>query len=359
MSKIDSYLNKKILIIESRKKDINKTWCFWDVNDSKWNSFLAKKWSNIKFKNSHLNLDFKLENMTYNMIKSHDFFKTIKKTIKSKMNVEILNEEVLSIDSQSEKVKIKTTNNSFLGKKVFNSIPNFSPYNKDSKLKMLLQHFKGWTIKTKNKCFNDKMATIMDFSIEQKNETRFFYVLPVSTNEALVEFTLFSKKELNDSEYEQEILNYLDEKGISDYKVISDEKGIIPMTCFDYRKYNTKNLINIGTSGGWTKPSTGYTFKFIDKKSSKLLSFMQTNNDFRKFEKKTRFWYYDRIFLDVLYYHNHLGSYLFQRLFVKNKIERIFKFLDNESSLLDDMKITLSFPKILFTKTFFKTLFKY
>ena len=199
----------------------------------------------------------------------------------------------------------------------------------------------------------------MDFSIDQKNETRFFYVLPVSTNEALVEFTLFSKKELNDSEYEHEILKYLDEKGISDYKVISDEKGIIPMTCFDYRKYNTKNLINIGTSGGWTKPSTGYTFKFIDKKSSKLLSFMQTNNDFRKFEKKTRFWYYDRIFIDVLYYHNHLGSYLFQRLFVKNKIERIFKFLDNESSLLDDMRITLSFPKILFTKTFFKTLFKY
>ena len=75
-------------------------------------------------------------------------------------------------------------------------------------------------------------------------------MLPVSTNEALVEFTLFSKKELNDSEYEQEILKYLDEKGILDYKVISDEKGIIPMTCFDYRKYNTKNLINIGTSGG-------------------------------------------------------------------------------------------------------------
>ncbi len=359
MSKIDYYLNKKILIIESSKKEINKTWCFWDVNDSKWNSFLVKKWSNVNFKNFNMSLDFKLDNMTYNMIKSHDFFKTIKKTIKSKMNVEILNEEVLSIDSQSDKVKIKTTNNFFCADKVFNSVPNLSPYNKDSKLKMLLQHFKGWTIKTRNKCFDDKIATIMDFSIDQKNETRFFYVLPVSPNEALIEFTLFSKKELNDSEYDQEILNYLEEKGISDYRVISNEKGVIPMTCFDFRKYNTKNLINIGTSGGWTKPSTGYTFKFIDKKSSKLLSFMQTNNDFRKFEKKTRFWYYDRIFLDVLYYQNHLGSYLFQRLFVKNKIERIFKFLDNESSLFDDIKITLSFPKIPFTKTFFKTLFKY
>ena len=115
---------------------------------------------------------------------------------------------------------------------------------------MLLQHFKGWTIKTKNKYFDDKKATIMDFSIDQKNETRFFYILPVSSNEALIEYTLFSKKELSDFEYDQEISNYLKDKGISDYKITSNEKGVIPMTCFDYSKYNTKNLINIGTSGG-------------------------------------------------------------------------------------------------------------
>jgi len=359
MSKIDYYLNKKILIIESSQKDLNKTWCFWDKNNSKWNNFLTKKWSNINFKTSNVNLNFELDDMTYNMIKSHDFFDTIKRNIKSKLNVEILYDEVLSIDHESKNVVISTKNHSYVASKVFNSIPLFSPYKKNSNLKMLLQHFKGLTIKTKKKCFDDKKATIMDFSIDQKNETRFFYILPVSSNEALIEYTLFSKKVLNDSEYDQEISSYLEKNGISDYKIKSNEKGVIPMTCFDFAKYNTKNLINIGTAGGWTKPSTGYTFKFIDKKSSQLLSFLETNNDFRKFDRKTRFWYYDRIFLDVLYYQNHLGSYLFERLFMKNKIENIFRFLDNESSILNDIKITLSLPKLLFTKTFFKTLFKY
>ena len=359
MSKIDSYLNKKILIIESSQKDLNKTWCFWDKNNSKWNNFLTKKWSNINFKTSNVNLNFELGDMTYNMIKSHDFFDTIKRNIKSKMNVEVLYDEVVSIDHVSKNVFVNTKNHSYAASKVFNSIPIFSPYKKNSNLKMLLQHFKGWTIKTKKKCFDDKKATIMDFSIDQKNETRFFYILPVSPNEALIEYTLFSKKVLNDSEYDQEISSYLEKNGISDYEIKSNEKGVIPMTCFDFAKYNTKNLINIGTAGGWTKPSTGYTFKFIDKISSQLLSFLETNNDFRKFDIKTRFWYYDRIFLDVLYYQNHLGSYLFERLFIKNKIENIFRFLDNESCILDDIKITLSFPKLLFTKTFFKTLFKY
>ena len=180
MSSIDYYLDKRILIIESKKKDINKTWCFWDNNNSKWNPFLSKKWSKLNFKTNNISLDFELNDMSYNMIKSQDFFNIIKKTVKSKMNVEVLYDDVLSIDQQTNTVKINTSNNSFITDKVFNSIPTFSPYNENSNLKMLLQHFKGWTIKTKNKCFDKEKATIMDFSIDQKKETRFLIIVHIS-----------------------------------------------------------------------------------------------------------------------------------------------------------------------------------
>ena len=349
--------NKSVLIID---KDLShrdhKTWCFWEEKESIWNDYVVKAWSNICFKSTNIVKETHLENITYKMIKSVFFFESIINKIKNEKNFTIIEDEIVEI-KESIVVKVKTKSNEFESDFIFNSL--FDLNTLKSSYPLLIQHFKGWTIKTKNKYFDDKKATIMDFSIDQKNETRFFYILPVSSNEALIEYTLFSKKELSDFEYDQEISNYLKDKGISDYKITSNEKGVIPMTCFDYSKYNTKNLINIGTSGGWTKPSTGYTFKFIDKKSSQLLIFMEKNDDFRKFNKKTRFWYYDRIFLDVLYYQNHLGSHLFERLFKNNKIEKIFKFLDNESSLIDDLKITLSFPKFLFTKTFFKTLLKY
>ena len=89
MSKINYYLGKKILIIESSKEDVNKTWCFWDNNDSKWNNFLSKKWSEVNFKSSDVSLDFKLHDMTYNMIKSQDFLNH-KKVYRIQMNVETL-----------------------------------------------------------------------------------------------------------------------------------------------------------------------------------------------------------------------------------------------------------------------------
>ena len=77
MSKINYYLSKKILIIESNKDDVNKTWCFWDNKDSIWSDFIDKKWSDIRFKNIDTEIDYDLKQLRYNMISSSKFFKKI------------------------------------------------------------------------------------------------------------------------------------------------------------------------------------------------------------------------------------------------------------------------------------------
>ena len=66
----------------------------------------------------------------------------------------------------------------------------------------------------------------MDFSIEQKGNTRFMYVLPTSTTEALLEYTLFSADLLPKEEYETEIQNYIQKLGITDYEIIAKEQTL-------------------------------------------------------------------------------------------------------------------------------------
>ena len=65
----------------------------------------------------------------------------------------------------------------------------------------------------------------MDFSVEQKGNTRFMYVLPTSPTEALLEYTLFSKELLSKEEYEAEIEKYLQQLGISHYTILEKEIG--------------------------------------------------------------------------------------------------------------------------------------
>ena len=351
--------NKSILVIEKNLDIIpNKTWSFWEPVNSKWNDFVTKSWDKILFKSSDIELEKKLKDFNYKMIKSESFYRHVMAQLKSFSNIELINENVTEVNDLVDHVIVKTDSGEFYGKKVFNSVPNES-YKSNQKFPVLLQHFEGWTIKTEKSVFNSQTATLMDFSIDQKNETRFCYVLPTNNNEALIEFTLFSKDLLKDSEYEIEINKYIVNLGIGNFQIISKEKGIIPMTCFPFEKENTNNIVNIGTAGGWTKPSTGYTFRFIDKFSDRTIEFLKLDKSFKKFKIKNRFWFYDLIFIDVLYYNNSLGSNIFQRMFEKNKFKSIFKFLDNESRLNQELKIIISMPnKLAFIKSFFRNISK-
>ena len=87
------------------------------------------------------------------------------------------------------------------------------------------------------------------------------------------------------------------------------------------------------------------------------LNFLKTKDDFKNFSKTTRFWFYDLIFLDVLYQNNHLGRKLFSQMFKNNQSKLIFKFLDEKSNFFDELKIMSSFSTGIFIKTILKRIF--
>lgn len=131
--------------------------------------------------------------------------------------------------------------------------------NHQTKYPVLQQHFLGWKIRTDHPVFDKDKATYMDFSIQQKGNTRFMYVLPFSDNEALIEYTLFSKDLLQENEYKDALSTYISEDlKIKEFEIVDTEYGSIPMTCYPFSKNNSRHIYHIGTAGGWAKPSTGY-----------------------------------------------------------------------------------------------------
>jgi lycopene beta-cyclase len=357
------FTDKTILLLDQDLKKTNdRTWCFWEKIEGLWNPVVSKKWDSALFANENFKHNLDLKPYTYNKISGLDFYNFVFEAISNQSNITFLNEKVTDINELETHVFVGTEENRYTCDYLFNSIYTKAFAESQTKYPVLQQHFTGWFVKSESEVFNPDEVTFMDFSVEQKGNTRFMYVLPASKTEALVEYTLFSEKLLAAEEYEKEIQLYLKKLGINEFEITEKEQGSIPMTCYPFWKKNTKRVLNIGTAGGWTKASTGYTFKNSDKKSSELVEFLQNNTsallNMKAFHKKSRFWFYDLLLLDILYRHNELGSTVFSSLFRKGNPALIFKFLDEETNLAEDLKVILKCPKLPFIKALFRVALK-
>ena len=352
--------DKQMLILEEDpNKQNDRTWCFWETKtNTHWAAHIVKEWDRICFKSSSLTLNEKISPLSYKMMRSSSYYTSMRSLIEQNNNITLKFEVVNSFEAHASGVRIVSNKKTYNTKLFFNSIFDWQVVLEQKRYPVLQQHFMGWFIKTKKPLFDVNTATFMDFTVAQKGSTRFIYVLPSSEKEALIEYTLFSKEKLKPAAYERELRAYLSEKNIRDYNIEEREAGSIPMTCYPFAKHNSKCVLHIGSSGGWTKPSTGFTFAFIEQKATALVNFLKSNTDMRQFEKRNRFWWYDLLFLDVLSKHNHKGSFLFSRMFRYNKPATIFRFLDEKSSPKEELQIMRSFPLGLFIGQVFQRLLR-
>lgn len=351
MAKSGKFKQKSILLLdENSKKTNDRTWCFWSTKKGDWEQSISKKWDSALFASAGFKRDLDLYPYQYNMIQGLDFYNQVFDFISNEINISYVNQKVTAINELENHAFVATETDSYTCDTIFNSIYNKEEVESQTKYPVLQQHFIGWFIKSKEPVFNSKQVTFMDFSVEQKGNTRFMYVLPTSTTEALLEYTLFSHQLLAKEEYEQEIKNYILKLGIENYEIIEKEKGSIPMTCFHFWKKTTKRVLNIGTAGGWTKASTGYTFKNSDKKSTQLVAFLQEGKALHEFHKRTKFWFYDLLLLDILDKHNELGAPIFSSIFKKGNTTLIFKFLDEDTSYFEDLQVISKCPQLHFIK---------
>jgi len=347
----ENFFSKKILLIDPDTKQSNdRTWCYWSDRESLFDSIIYKSWETAVFADAKKLIDLNFERMRYNMISGLDFYEFVFGELKKHDNIEFLNSKVIDFGDNGSIVTVKTTGDSYTCSKLFNSIydPGF-PASR-SKYPVLQQHFIGWQVKTQHLVFDVNKPVFMDFSVPQKGNTRFMYVLPFAENEALVEYTLFSKNLLSEAEYELAIKDYLVQLGGGNYEIINKERGSIPMTCYPFWKNNTKNIVHIGSAGGWTKASTGYTFKNADKLSDALVNQLVEGAGTIQLRKKDKFWYYDLLLLDILDRNNEKGSEIFSAIFRDGNAANTFKFLDEETTFAEDLKVILKCPKGIFIK---------
>lgn len=360
MMQDDFFSDKSILVIEAAEKNQpDRTWCFWEKQPDIFEPIVHHRWKSLEFFSPTYAGELAIEPYEYKMIQGLRFYEYVKDTAKAHVNIEWLNAAVVSVggaesDVATEHVapglaSVVLADRIIYATTVFNSIL-FNEIKPAANEYLLLQHFKGWVIKTDTASFDKDRAVFMDFRVNQQYGTTFMYVLPTSANTALVEYTLFTESLLPKDEYDHALKAYIsNELKLSSYTVEHEEFGIIPMTNAQLPK-STQSIVFIGIAGGQAKASSGYAFKFIQKRTAAIIDALKAGkpislkNNFSAAKAQL----YDSTLLHVLHHKKMGGAEIFAAIFKHNKAADVLSFLDNESSLFTDLKIMRSVPTGVF-----------
>lgn len=352
--------DKTALVIDPLTKYQNdRTWGFWAKKDEAipFQEIIYKQWPLIEFHSQFFSKIIDIAPYNYYLIRGIDFYEYALESLEKNRNIKFLKDKVEGVSQLAGKIILQTSTEQFAGNYLFDS--RFKQAKTEGKTISLKQHFKGYIIETPKAQFNPKQIKLFDFRTPQKGLMRFFYVLPFSETKALVEYTLFSENLLEETEYDMAIEEYLAKiLNINDYQILEKEMGLIPMS---NQKINPLkgNILKIGTAGGTTKASSGYTFNRIQEHTKLIVeSILEKGTPSKAFPNPKRFQLYDSMMLQVLHKRGDQAEKVFSDLFQNNDIKKLFAFLDEKTSLIDDIKIMNSVPKGLFLKAGWDLLFR-
>ena len=329
----DKLQEKTLAIIETREEyKRDKTWSFWKVYNHNFDDCVIKSWNNFTINSKDSSHELTNKKFPYQSIDSEKFYKKINSKLSLNPNVSFF-KNINEINSKNSLI--------------FNSV-----FEGELDKSKLWQHFQGIEIETPKNIFDDEIINLMDFNCDQRNDVHFFYTLPFSKNKALIETTWLSDLEdQNLMDYDLQLENYIKNNlGIKNYKINFIEKGAIPLFYPSFK--NNNKTINIGSAGGMTRLSTGYTFLNIQEHSNYIMKNINKIEKINKFSLGKKYQFLDKIFLKVLKDYPERMPKIFFDMF-KTSSSTIIKFLSNKSNIFEDLLIILKMPKWIFLKKLF------
>ena len=331
---INNKLNEKTLaVIETREKyKRDKTWSFWKMFEHNFQDCVIKSWNNFTINTSEGFHELTNKSFPYQSINSEKFYKKINSKLNLNPNISFF-KNINEINSENSLV--------------FNSV-----FEGELDKSKLWQHFQGIEIETSKNIFDDEIVNLMDFNCDQRNDVHFFYTLPFSKNKALIETTWLSDLEdQNLTDYDLQLENYIKNNlGIKNYKINFMEKGAIPLFYPSFN--NDEKTINIGSAGGMTRLSTGYTFLNIQEHSKYIVKNIDKIEKLRGYNLGKKYHFLDKIFLRVLKNHPDKMPKIFFEMF-KASSNNVIKFLSNKSNIFEDIRIISRMPKLIFMRALF------
>lgn len=343
-------------VADSDATSRHRTWCFWAAGEVSVAPAVHASWQHVRVSDDTRDLVLDLDPYRYHLVRSDDLAALVAEQLHRapRLQVERLVAPAEQVVSCGDHAHVEVAGRSVRAGLVLDSRPA-KPVRSGSVF--WWQHFRGWTLPAGSlpeRRHPGPVASLMDFRTAQPTAgLSFGYLLPLPDGRALVEYTEFSPTRLDDAGYDRALRGYLDLLGVA-HGVVPDhvETGAIPMTDGRFTRRVGARVVRIGTAGGATRGSTGYTFAAMLRDGAAVADLVASGALDRPGPVHlpppypARHRWMDAVQLQALDAGRIDGPTFFTDLFERRPAGQVLRFLDGTTDLVEDLGIMAASPTL-------------
>ena len=342
--------DKRVLILEPDPKDGNdRTWCFW-AKDSDPIAASLGPLASCHWDYTWINGEPQpLHPYRYYHLRSADFYRHVKQLLAGYPLVEWRHLPAGVIAEAEAGLWVEAGGELCQAQWVFDSRlrPEQQQGLREDE-RAVWQSFVGWRVRFPTDRADPAAIRLMDFSVAQDGAAQFMYLLPTAADEMLVEITRFGTASIRPDRAASLLEDWLGRHLGDDYEILETEAGCIPMN----QRLNAPapahepgaRHIPIGTAAGAVKSSTGYALSRMFAHACGIVEALEKSAPCPAPYQAPRFAFYDSLLLHILARQPEQGQPIFEQLFERVPLRRVLAFLDEKSSLRQDIPLLLSLP---------------
>ena len=350
---VEAGVRGRILLVDPRTEfGRDRTWCGWNVRPHPFAGAVTHAWDRWRVTDAEGDAHESGGAFRYEHIPADRFYALALDRLADASNVELrLGERLGEICTVGDGVEA----NGITARLAFDSRP--APRAPAPGEALLEQRFVGRFVAAPRDLFAPGVADLMDFRTEAGDGVGFAYVLPFDARHALVEATRIGPPGGDEGALRRAVDAYLALRwpGVA-FADEGEERGAIPMRSRPApRPAQGARVLPIGLAAGAAKPSTGYAFGAIQRASATLARGVAryeaggpppATPRFRAARSERL----DALFLRALAARPEAAPGWFARLFEGVPADALVRFLTDEGSVADDLRVVAALPKLAFLR---------
>ena len=349
----------RVAIIERRENYVHdRTWSYWATESAQLTHLAKSDWKKVLVGAADQRVVVDCDKTPYQSIHSDAFYQSALRKISKNKRIDLfLGESAGVVHRKNNLWQVNIKNTSVSAPQVIDTRPSKRP---SDEAPILWQSFSGVEVKCSQDVFDDRVATLMDFTEVTLGEIGFLYLLPYSPTCALIEATVFGKRAMSQSELAG-MLDGLIKKSVGSvaYEITYREHFVIPMGLGDHVPSGDSSYVTVGLESGGARASTGYVFQRIQRWAEGAVSEIKNGKPVTGHVRDS--WVIrkmDKLFLRVLERYPERGPEIFVRLFSMRDSGSVIRFMNDEPTLWDSIRVMSVLPYGIFIKELVRGIFR-